>query len=87
MDFVPIVLGENRIRLEVRPRVSELDESRGVAFNGNTVPGFRVREVDTAVEMNAGQTLALAGLVQTKIEWESWPQQLIAEQNRLPTQR
>ena len=68
VDFVPIVLGENRIRLEVRPRVSELDEARGVSFNGNTIPGFRVREVDTAVEMDAGQTLALAGLVQTKID-------------------
>jgi pilus assembly protein CpaC len=68
VDFVPIVLGENRIRLEVRPRVSELDEARGVSFNGNIVPGFRVREVDTAVEMDAGQTLALAGLVQTKID-------------------
>ncbi|MCG8583241.1 MAG: pilus assembly protein N-terminal domain-containing protein [Pirellulales bacterium] len=68
VDFVPIVLGENRIRLEVRPRVSELDEARGVSFNGNNIPGFRVREVDTAVEMDAGQTLALAGLVQTKID-------------------
>ncbi len=71
VDFVPIVLGENRIRLEVRPRVSELDEARGVSFNGNTIPGFRVREVDTAVEMYSGQTLALAGLVQTKIETEN----------------
>jgi pilus assembly protein CpaC len=68
VDFVPIVLGENRIRLEVRPRVSELDEARGVSFNGNNIPGFRVREVDTAVEMDAGETLALAGLVQTKID-------------------
>ncbi|MEX0867635.1 MAG: histidine kinase, partial [Pirellulales bacterium] len=68
VDFVPIVLGNGRIRLEVRPRVSELDSSRGVTINNTTVPGFRVREVDTAVEMQAGQTLALAGLVQTRVE-------------------
>jgi pilus assembly protein CpaC len=68
VDFVPIVLGNGNIRLEVRPRVSELDESRGVSINGVTVPALKERVVDTAVEMKPGQTLALAGLVQTKLE-------------------
>ncbi|REJ67270.1 MAG: histidine kinase [Planctomycetota bacterium] len=68
VDFVPIVLGNGRIRLEVRPRVSEIDETRSVTINDITVPGLRVREVDTGVEMQAGQTLALAGLVQNRIE-------------------
>ena len=68
IDFVPIVLGNGNIRLEVRPRVSELDESRGEVVGGFNVPGFTTREVDTAVELKAGQTLALAGLVQSRIE-------------------
>lgn len=68
VDFVPIVLGNGRIRLEVRPRVSEIDNTQGVTINDITVPGLRVREVDTAVEMQAGQTLALAGLVQNRTE-------------------
>ncbi|MCE9547788.1 MAG: pilus assembly protein N-terminal domain-containing protein [Planctomycetia bacterium] len=68
VDFVPIVLGEGRIRLEVRPQVSELDESHGVIINNITVPALRVRQVDTGVEMRAGQTLALAGLVQKRTE-------------------
>jgi pilus assembly protein CpaC len=68
VDFVPIVLGNGTIRLEVRPRVSEIDNTRSVTINGTVVPGLRVREVDTGVEMKAGQTLALAGLVQTRIE-------------------
>ena len=68
MDFVPIVLGNGRIRLEVRPRVSEIDPTRSVEVGSTTVPGLRVREVDTGVEMQAGQTLALAGLVQTRVE-------------------
>lgn len=68
VDFVPLVLGDGRIRLEVRPRVSEIDNTQGVTVNEITVPGLRVREVDTAVEMQAGQTLALAGLVQTRTE-------------------
>ncbi len=68
VDFVPIVLGNGRIRLEVRPRLSEIDDSRSVVVNGFTVPALKVREVDTGVEMNAGQTLALAGLIQERIE-------------------
>jgi pilus assembly protein CpaC len=68
VDFVPIVLGNGNIRLEVRPKVSELDESRGISINGVNVPALKERVVDTAVEMKPGQTLALAGLVQTKIE-------------------
>ncbi|MDH3718330.1 MAG: histidine kinase, partial [Planctomycetota bacterium] len=71
VDFVPIVLGNGRIRLEVRPTVSELDASRGVTLNNTTVPGLNVRQVDTGVEMSAGQTLALAGLIQNRVEAEN----------------
>jgi len=68
IDFVPIVLGNGKIRLEVRPRVSELDDSRSILVNGTTVPGIKSRQADTGVEMQAGQTLAMAGLVQTYVE-------------------
>ena len=68
VDFIPIVLGNGNIRLEVRPQVSEIDNSRGVDLGGNVVPGLRTRWVDTAAEMRSGQTLALAGLIQTRIE-------------------
>jgi len=71
VDFVPIVLGNGRIRLEVRPRVSELDPARSISLAGTTVPALKVREVDTGVEMSAGQTLALAGLVQTRTQAEN----------------
>jgi pilus assembly protein CpaC len=70
VDFVPIVLGNGNIRLETRPQVSEVDEARGVTINNITVPGLRSRWVDTAVEMKAGQTLALAGLIQQRTESE-----------------
>src|SRR4051794_18305706 len=68
IDFLPIVLGNGRIRLEVRPRISEIDDSRSVVIQNFTVPALTVRQVDTAVEMQAGQTFALAGLVQERTE-------------------
>ncbi|HUY91773.1 MAG TPA: pilus assembly protein N-terminal domain-containing protein [Pirellulales bacterium] len=66
VDFVPIVLGNGAIRLEVRPRISELDPTHGITLNGTTVPALTTREIDTGAEMQAGQTLALAGLVQQR---------------------
>lgn len=71
VDFVPLVLGNGNLRLEVRPMVSEIDPSRSVTIQNVTVPGLRTRWVDTAVEMRAGQTLALAGLIQTRVEAEN----------------
>ncbi|HEY1783959.1 MAG TPA: pilus assembly protein N-terminal domain-containing protein [Pirellulales bacterium] len=68
VDFVPIVLGSGRIHLEVRPKISEIDPTVSITLNGSTIPGFRTRECDTGVEMNAGQTMALAGLLQTDIQ-------------------
>jgi pilus assembly protein CpaC len=68
LDFVPIVLGNGRIRLEVRPRVSEIDPANSFTVNGSTAPGFRRRTVDTGVEMSAGQTFALAGILYNRQE-------------------
>jgi pilus assembly protein CpaC len=68
VDFLPLVLGNGNIRLEVRPRISFLDPTNGIELNEIRVPGFNVRQVDTAVEMKAGQTFALAGLVQERTE-------------------
>lgn len=70
VDFVPIVLGNGRIRLEVRPRVSDVDLARSITVNGQTIYAFNTREVDTGVELQAGQTLAIAGLVQSRVEAE-----------------
>jgi pilus assembly protein CpaC len=70
LDFVPIVLGNGKIRVEVHPRISEIDPSTSVIISGTSIPGLLDRGVDTGVEMHAGQTLAIAGLVQTRIEAE-----------------
>ncbi len=70
VDFVPIVLGNGKVRLEVRPRISSIDDTLSVNIDEFSVPALTVRQVDTAVELRAGQTLALAGLVQTRVDAE-----------------
>ena len=70
VNFVPIVLGNGAIRLEVYPSVTEIDNTHAAVINGQLVPALKVREANTGVEMRAGQTLALAGLVQTRQIYE-----------------
>jgi pilus assembly protein CpaC len=71
VDFVPMVLGNGNIHLDVKPRVSFVDPTLSVTSGGITTPGFNVREVDTGVEMKAGQTLAIAGLVQNRMDYSN----------------
>lgn len=62
------MVGPGRVRLEVRPEVSEPDASNGIVAAGVNVTAFRSRYVETAVELQAGQTFAIAGLLQSRTE-------------------
>ena len=68
IDFLPFVVGPGRVRLEVRPEVTELDPTNGLNSDGLQVTAFSQRYVETAVEMQAGQTFAIAGLLQSRTE-------------------
>lgn len=68
VDFLAICLGNGRIRLEVRPIVSERDDASGVINQGYLIPALKTRSVDSGVELMAGQTLAIGGLIQERIE-------------------
>jgi len=63
LEALPIVLGNGRLSLQVIPEVSERDLSSAVEINGTIVPGLTTRRVQTAVEMEFGQTFAIAGLI------------------------
>ena len=65
MSFIPIVLGNGRIYLEVAPSVSSLDAASGVTLAGSSnVPGRSINSVHTTVELEAGQTFVIGGLIQ-----------------------
>ncbi len=68
LDIVPLIMGEGVVKLEVRAEVSEQANDLS---DGTTVPGFRVRRVNTSVSMLAGHTLALAGDFREEIEGEN----------------
>ena len=55
VDILPTALGNDRVRLQVRARVSDEDESRSVEVGGSHVPAITVRQCDTAVETEFGR--------------------------------
>jgi Flp pilus assembly secretin CpaC len=66
--LTPEVLNDRQVRLEVRLRVSELAPGQGARVGKEVLPGLRVREVQSGVEMQSGQTMVLSGMSQTRIE-------------------
>lgn len=68
LNFLPIVLGNGKIFLEVEPEVSALDAASGVILAGSLVPGRLLQRLHTSVEMEPGQTLAIGGLIQNTVQ-------------------
>jgi pilus assembly protein CpaC len=63
LNFIPQILANDVIRLDVEPVVSNLDQAIGTTINGAPVPGIAERSARTVVELREGQTLAIAGLL------------------------
>jgi pilus assembly protein CpaC len=62
LNFIPLVNGD-RVHLKVRPEVSTLDFSNGVTLQGFRIPALSTRRTETELELNNGQTFAIAGLL------------------------
>jgi pilus assembly protein CpaC len=62
LNFTPVVNG-NRVHLKVRPEVSTLDFSNAVTLGGFRIPALSTRRTETEIELENGQTFAIAGLM------------------------
>jgi pilus assembly protein CpaC len=67
LSFTPFITDKDRIRLNVAANVSTRDFSAETSINGSNVPGLNTRNFQTTVELREGQTLAVAGLLQTSL--------------------
>jgi pilus assembly protein CpaC len=70
LSFIPIVLGNGRIYLEVSPSVTNLNQANGLTASTNLppVPGRDINSVTTTVELESGQTLVIGGLIQHTVQ-------------------
>ncbi|MCR9145576.1 MAG: type II and III secretion system protein family protein [Rhodobacteraceae bacterium] len=64
LNFVPRVLDDEAINLEMAAAVSSVDPTNGITTNGFTVDAFRRRDTSTTVVLRDGQSFAIAGLLQ-----------------------
>jgi len=67
LQFTPTVLDENRISIKVNAEVSDLDFSTAVQTAGYVVPGITTRRAGTSIQLNDGQSFAIAGLLSENI--------------------
>ena len=63
LNFTPTVAGDNRVRLKVRPEVSTLDFGNAIVLQGFRIPALSTRRTETELELDNGQTFAIAGLM------------------------
>jgi pilus assembly protein CpaC len=67
LGFTPTVKSNGLIGLVVDTSVSELTTEGGFQIGGFTIPATKNRQATTSVELPAGQTLAIAGMLQDTI--------------------
>ena len=63
LNFIPVVVDEDIINLELVAAVSAIDPSNSFQANGFAINAFTRRETSTTVEMRDGESFAIAGLL------------------------
>ena len=67
MSFTPTTTPNGTIKLHVQPEVSTIDQSNGIVLSGFNVPALSTRKIETEVELNAGQSFVIAGLLDDRV--------------------
>lgn len=68
LSFKPEITNSGSIRLQVAPEVSTLDFSRGLQVAGHQIPAINSRRAETVIELDSGQTFAIAGLIDSQLQ-------------------
>jgi len=67
LNFIPTIMPDGTIRLQVAPEVSALDYTNEVQISGFTVPGITTRKVNTEVNLANGESFMIGGLLDKSI--------------------
>lgn len=66
LRVLPVVYGNGKIFLELRPRVSSVNNALALTTTFGPSPAFDTQEMTTSIVMEPGQTVAIGGLIQTQ---------------------
>lgn len=64
LNFIPTVVDDDIINLELQAAVSSIDPTNAFVAGGISINAFQRRETKTTVEMRDGESFAIAGLLQ-----------------------
>jgi pilus assembly protein CpaC len=64
LSFRPVVLGDGGIRLRALQEVSELTDVGALIIQGFSIPALSSRRAEATMELQSGQSFAMAGLLQ-----------------------
>ena len=64
IEFTPVVMSEDRIRITAKPVVSTVSFGQSTAEGGDGTPALSTKSAETTVELGSGQSLVIAGLLQ-----------------------
>lgn len=67
LAFIPTIMPNHTIRLQVAPEVSALDYANEVQISGFLVPGLTTREVNTQVDLADGESFLIGGLLDKSV--------------------
>ncbi len=63
LKFLPVITPRNTIRMRVAPEYSIIDPTTSVEIGGFSIPGLKTQKTEATVELESGQSLAIAGLM------------------------
>jgi pilus assembly protein CpaC len=66
--FIPHIMPQGTIDLQIISEVSSLDFANAVTLSGATVPALAKRRVQTSVELAKGQSFAIGGLLDNRTQ-------------------
>jgi pilus assembly protein CpaC len=67
LKFTPTVSSDNRIALKLVQEVSALDFSNAITISGFVVPALSTRRTETELQLAAGQSFAISGLIDKRL--------------------
>ena len=67
LKFTPTVSSDNRISLKLVQEVSALDFSNAITISGFVVPALSTRRTETELQLAAGQSFAISGLIDKRL--------------------
>jgi pilus assembly protein CpaC len=67
LKFTPLIMPNGNIHLQVAPEVSSLDYSNAFTLQGFVLPAISTRRASTEVELQDGQSFAIAGLLDRRV--------------------